>query len=136
MTATALVAAVFAALASDTTTDWPHWSPVLQISTAIFIAGVVITFLLCILVNFSRPHPVPISGKKLLCCDKLDDQAYTEVVTDGEEEYYKSRIQEYSQALTKQERINKIKARLLNGAYIVFAIYVVCAIPGLVFGRV
>lgn len=70
-----------------------------------------------------------------MCHDKLDNKAYKEVVADGEEEYYKSRIEEYSQALTKQEAINKIKARRLNHAYIVFAIYVVFAIPGLVFGR-
>lgn len=136
MTATALVAAVFAALASGTTANWPQWGPVLLGSTVIFIMGVVITFVLCILVNFSRRQPVPISGEKLLCHGELDDKAYTEVVSDGEEEYYKSRIEEYSLALTKQERINKIKAKLLKWAYIVFATYVVFAIPGLVFGHV
>lgn len=136
MTATALVAAVFAALAADNTADWQEWSPLLLGSASIFITGVIATFVLCIYVNFSRPQPVPIVGEKLLCHDELDDKAYTESVAGGEEEYYKSRIQEYSQVMIKQERINKLKAKLLNIAYAVFAAYVVFVIPGLVFGHV
>lgn len=84
-----------------------------------FLVGTAVTIGLCISVNFPRPHPVPIAGGRLLCCDRLDKETYEELVSD-EEEYYKARIEEYGRVLTKQECINGRKARLLICVYVAF----------------
>ena len=70
----------------------------------------------------------------MLCCGRLDERTYEELVED-KEEYYKSRIEEYADVLTKQERINGTKAGLLNCAYVVFSVTIVLLIPVLLLGR-
>lgn len=91
------------------------------------LVGTAVTIGLCISVNFPRPHPVPIAGGRLLCCDRLDKETYEELVSD-EEEYYKARIEEYGRVLTKQEFINGRKARLLICAYAAFGVTVAIAL--------
>ena len=98
-----------------------------------FMAGMVTTIGLCVWVNFPQSQPVLIVGGNLLRNDKLDDEVYEEVVGGGEEEYYKARIEECARALTKQERINRKKARGLRVAYVAFAVSIVGVVVGLFF---
>lgn len=72
---------------------------------------------------------------KWLCCDKLDDKVYEELVAGGREDYYKSRIEECALALTEMKRINEKKAMWLDAAYLAFGIFLVVPILLLVFGR-
>ena len=135
MIASALVAALFASVSMAGATDWalqdPWWTGV----AAAFLVGTGTAIGLCIWVNVPRPQPVPIAGKKLLCHGRLDEKTYGELVED-EEEYYKSRIEEYARVLVKQKRINKRKAKRLKCAYVVFWVTVVLLIPVLLLARV
>ena len=70
----------------------------------------------------------------MLCRDRLDEKTYRELVED-EEDYYKSRIEEYAHVLPKQKRINKEKAKRLKYAYMVFLVTIISVIPVLLLGR-
>ena len=134
MIASALVATLFASVSMAGATCCPppdSWRADMPVA---FLAVTVATIALCISVNFPRPQPVPIAGKGLLCCDRLDEKTYGELLED-EEEYYKSRIEEYAHALVEQKRINGKKAERLKYAYVVFLVTIVLVIPVL-FGRV
>lgn len=136
MTATALVATLFAILVVDGAENWWSQKPVWQASTFIFLVGMIVTFVLCIFINHIKPRPTPSVGDGLLCHGKLDDKVYEVRVAGGKEDYYKLYIKEYSLAITEQKRINKKKGKMLDTAYIVFAIFLVSVIPGLVIGLV
>ena len=132
MIASALVATLFASVSMADATCCPSpdsWRAVMPVA---FLAGTVATIALCIGVNRPRPQPVPIVGKGLLCCGRLDEKTYGELVED-EEDYYKSRIEEYACVLVEQKRINEKKAERLKCAYVVFSVTVALAIPVLVF---
>lgn len=135
MIASALVAALFASVSMADATCCPppdSWRADMPVA---FLAVTVATIALCISVNRPRPQPVPIAGKGLLCHGRLDEKTYEELVGD-EEEYYKSRIEEYARVLAKQKRINKRKAKRLKCAYVVFWVTVVLLIPVLLLARV
>ena len=135
MITSALVATLFASVSIAGAMCCPPWDSWRTGAAVVFLLGTIATIILCILVNRPRPQPVPIAGGGLLCCDRLDETTYRELVED-EEEYHKSRIEECARGLTEQERINKIKARLLNYAYWTFVATITMIIPGLLLGRV
>lgn len=135
MIASALVATLFVSvpIAGATCCSLPDpWRADMVVA---FLAGAVVTIALCISVNRPRPQPVPIAGKGLLCHGRLDEKTYEELVED-EEEYYKSRIEEYARVLAKQKRINKRKAKRLKYAYVVFLATIILVIPVLLLGHV
>ena len=134
MIASALVATLFATVSMAGATHCPPWD-LWYIGALAFLVGTITTMILCISVNRPLPQPVPIAGGGLLCCDRLDEKTYGELVED-EEEYYKSRIEEYARVLTKQERINKRKAERLKYAYYAFVAEITMIIPVLLIGRV
>ena len=133
MVATALVAALFASITIGSVASRPDQDPSWLAAAIAFMTGMVATIGMCVWVNFPRSQPVLIVGGNLLRNDKLDDEVYEEVVGGGEEEYYKARIEECAQALTKQERINKKKARGLRVAYVAFAVSIGGVVVGLFF---
>ena len=135
MIASALVATLFATVSMAGAACCPPWDSWRTGAAVAFLVGTITTMMLCISVNRPLPQPVPIAGGGLLCCDRLDEKTYGELVED-EEEYYKSRIEEYARVLTKQERINKRKAERLKYAYYAFATEIVMIIPVLLIGRV
>lgn len=122
MIAAALVAALFASVAMNGAVGQLQWDSLWLTTTIAFMVGMIATIVLCVWVNLPRPQPVAIVGGALLCCDRLDNETYAGLVADGEEDYYKSRIEEYALALTKQEHISGKKAKRLLCAYFVFTI--------------
>ena len=135
MIASALIATLFVSVPIAGAMCCPPSDPWRADMAVAFLAGTIVTIALCISVNFPGPQPVPIAGKGLLCCDRLDEKMYRELVGD-EEEYYKSRVEEYAHVLAKQERINGSKAKRLKCAYVVFSVTVALVILILLFGRV
>ena len=134
MIASALVATLFVSVPIAGATCYPPPDPWRADMAVAFLVGTVVTIALCISVNRPRPQPVPIAGMGLLCRDRLDEKTYRELVED-EEEYYKSRIEEYAHVLPKQKRINKKKAKRLKYAYMVFLVTIISVIPVLLLGR-
>lgn len=135
MITSALVATLFTSVYMAGATCCPPWDSWRTVAAVAFLAGMILTIILCILVNRPRSQPVPIAGGGLLCCDRLDEKTYEALVED-EEEYHKSRIEEYARVLTKQERINKRKAKRLKRAYCTFVATIIVAIPVLLLGSV
>ena len=84
------------------------------------VTGLLLAIVFCVFVDRVSSHPVTIVGKRLLCCDELDEKTYAALVQ-SEEGFYKSRIAEYARALVKLEETNKEKARRLRYAQISFA---------------
>ena len=134
MIGTALLTALFTTMVASSTGGVWNQEVLWNLSALVFMLGMLTTFWLCIWVNHARPKPTPSVGEELLRHDKLDTKAYAKLVAGGEEEYYKLCIKEAGLALTEVKCVNKTKTRLLDGAYIVFAIFVAALIPGLVFG--
>lgn len=122
MIATALVAALFSSVAMNGAVRQLQWDSLWLPTTIAFMVGMIVTVVLCVSVNLPRRQPVTIVGGALLCRGRLDNKTYAGLVAEGEEAYYKSRIEEYAQTLTKQERINRKKAKRLLCAYFVFTI--------------
>ena len=119
MVASALVSTLLVTLATAHV-GRPIWDSPVPYLAIVPVAGMLLTIILCILVNRASAYPAPIVGNRLLCHDELDEKTYAELV-ESEEDFYKQRIEEYARALVKLEDTNKKKASILKIAFAVFA---------------
>ena len=131
MIASALVATLFATVTVASDTGLQLWAFSEWYAAIVPVSGTVVAIWLCVLVNKTSDHRVPIKGGRLLCHGELDEKVYEDLVS-GEERYYRLRIEEYALALVEMEGTNKKKARKLDYAYVAFGASVALQVPVLV----
>ena len=127
MVASALVATLLVTAAMAYEAGRLVWDSFVLNAAIASVTGLVLTIVLCMLVNKASPYPVTIMGGRLLCCDNLDEKTYDILVND-EEDFYKLNIAEYARALVKLEDTNKKKAQKLTYAHIAFAASITLAL--------
>lgn len=128
MIASALVATLFASVTVTHDSVLQLWGLLGWYIAIVPVSGMVVTILLCMLVNKPSDHRAPIKSEGLLCHDELDEKTYEYLVSD-EERYYRLRIKEFALALNKMEVTNKTKASRLVNAYVTFATSVAVYVP-------
>ena len=123
----ALVTTLLVTVATAYDTDRLNWQLVGVPMTLVFGVGAILTLVLCTLINSPLSYRVRIMGGKLLCCDRLDEKVYKNLIKD-EEGFYKSLIKEYEQSIAKLAKTNRYKEWMLAVAYGSFIASVIATI--------